>query len=526
MTKNTFLALLVFFLVALPGCEDGKQKSSGNTLPKEAEKSMPASVLAEPDLALEAEIEKNAPELKKHLVLSKELEMKAGALTVHSIRWENDNVILNVEAVGTIWYTTYYRCTEPGFWSCKSGYDVDYRLKLNDKVNDRIHYLNYVDGHPPSYTEKDSNGAVVNRSRDKVITEAGVNYNLVFQSVPERAVRYFDFFESSCSYPEQYTWNLCGVYIKYFNEELKEQKDILDFFSKYKIAALSFEFLDKLYKKYEKYEDVQELIAAAVLEKSKQTNSIVKLDEFNKKFAKHHSLVAQSIEKIFSLTGIKDSVAGYEWFAANYGESKLALKAVERIHEIMYANAEKRDSIAAYNTFIITYPSAKQVKAALEKSIELERAEYTEFGFFSGSKKENNEKSARKLLIKAKQLERYPADNKLNSSEKVGYYIVVNRMYTLLQQEFDDTDATLRYLESQDFKDFTKELRSSLDHINATLLNIENNTSSIASYAKDTLAVARRGFEDASADRALSEYRTEKHRDWEQLMQYQNYGYR
>ena len=250
------------------------------------------------------------------------------------------------------------------------------------------------------------------------------------------------------------------------------------------------------------------------------------MHEFNKKYKSHKDVVNESIDHLYKLIKIKDSVAGYEWFITNYSSSKYSKQALERIHEIMFSKAQKVDTIAAYNSFVFSYPTAKQVKLANELANEKERKMYTNLGFMGFWDTDyKKEKKARELLIKAKQIERFPTDNKLYGKRKSGYLIVANRMYQLLQEEFDDTDATLRHLESQEFKDFVKTFKSIMSDIRSTLNRIEENSRNISRYTEEMVDVSKNGFSDAKADRAMSAYYAQKHRNWEKFMHYRDKGY-
>ncbi|MDB2562918.1 hypothetical protein N9X61_04865 [Sulfurimonas sp.] len=128
----------------------------------------------------------------------------------------------------------------------------------------------------------------------------------------------------------------------------------------------------------------------------------------------------------------------------------------------------------------------------------------------------SDEKKSRALLIKAKQIERQ--GNEYYGVEKSGYIIITNRMYDLLQEEFDDTDATLRHLESQEFKDFVRTFKNVMNRISSKLDNI-------AKYSSEILKVSQKGFSDANADRDMSEYHNEEKRKWDKLMHFRDKGY-
>jgi DNA-binding ferritin-like protein len=91
-------------------------------------------------------------------------------------------------------------------------------------------------------------------------------------------------------------------------------------------------------------------------------------------------------------------------------------------------------------------------------------------------------------------------------------------MYELLQKEFIESEATLRHLESQEFKDFVKDFRYVMKNIQRTL-NQTNN------YIKEVVSISKRGFEDAKADREMAAYYTKQHRDWEKFMHFRDKGY-
>jgi len=68
---------------------------------------------------------------------------------------------------------------------------------------------------------------------------------------------------------------------------------------------------------------------------------------------------------------------------------------------------------------------------------------------------------------------------------RLGYRMVINRMNDLLQDKFPAEDATLRYLESEEFKDFYRDFKSSMEDIRSTLRKIADNTSDLSSILKE-----------------------------------------
>ncbi|CAN2042491.1 hypothetical protein GMMP15_830042 [Candidatus Magnetomoraceae bacterium gMMP-15] len=352
------------------------------------------------------------------------------------------------------------------------------------------------------------------------------NYSLIFKNIPHESLRKFDLYEDYCGKSGDYNFDICNISIKYFEEEINEQKSILDFLSKRKIELISINAIESIYSKYSKYDDIKEFLASKILTRIKQKNSIQDLHEFNTKYKDHKTTIKSSIEKLYELIKIKDSVPGYEWFIKNYSNVKYTKEALERIHGIMFNKAQKVNTVSAYNSFIFSYPTAKQVEQANKIANEKEREIYTNLGLMSfWDTDHKREKKSRQLLIKSKQIERFPRDNNLDSFRRAGYFIVVNRMYELLQEEFNDTDATLRHLESQEFKDFVKSFKNIMENIKYTLEKIQKNISDMNYYTKDMLEVSKKGFADAKADSAMSAYYTQKHRKWEKFMHYKDTGY-
>ncbi|MBL0721129.1 MAG: hypothetical protein JJV88_00955, partial [Sulfurovum sp.] len=226
-------------------------------------------------------------------------------------------------------------------------------------------------------------------------------------------------------------------------------------------------------------------------------------------------------------------------FINKYPKGPQIKDAIKSIHKLAYKKAKQINTISAYNTFIIAYPFASQVKDANDKAYAIESKKYTDIGMLGGffQKEAKMEKKARKLLIKAKQIQRTSKD--YNGNAKSGYILVTNRMYQLLEDKFDDSEATLRYLESQEFLDFTKLFKSTMNNIQNVLNiikentnSIANNTSSIANnsadiskYARETVYISKQGFEDAKADREMTKYKNEEHHKWDKRMHLMEKGY-
>lgn len=539
--KNILVVLLS--IIVLTGCTEPKEKiSNPKILLGAVENKLPASSLADPDMVLQENILSTAPEVKsfKKLTASINKQDPHFGFKATQVTWMKNKTVITTSIVGgEIWYDTFYKCTQRGFWSCQSGYTVDYRMKLKSNINNKEYYIYEISQYPKKYRKEytEKNKAGVDITKRKTLTRGGVdlpqkhnsswlstNYPLVFKNIPYNALRSFNLYEDNCSSKSRY--KICGIKIKYFDQELDDQKDILTFLSERKIASISIKGIDELYNKYLKYDAVTEFLAEKILFRIKQENSIETLHKFNNRYGAQKNIVLKSIDKLYELIKIKDSVAGYEWFISNYSDSKYAKLSLERIHEIMFKKAEKVDTITAYNSFIFSYPTAKQVTEANEIAGEKERVIYTSLGIMSfWDSDHKKEKKARKLLIKAKQIERFPRDNKLYGNRKSGYLIVANRMYKLLQEDFDDTDATLRYLESQEFKDFVIDFKKVMSEIQSTLDSINKNSRNISRYTKEMIQVSKDGFSDAQTDRAMAAYYDQEHRNWEKQMHYKDKGY-
>jgi len=238
-------------------------------------------------------------------------------------------------------------------------------------------------------------------------------------------------------------------------------------------------------------------------------------------FIKNHPSAPQvkiGILKIYNIIKSEDNIAGFEWFITKYHNAAQVKEAIKRIHQLAYNKAHDLDSISAYNTFVITYPTATQVKDAEDLAYKLELKKYTDLGIIDSffGNEDKIEKKARKLLIKAKQIERKGKD--YSGDARLGYILVTNRMYDLLQEKFDDSDATLRHLESQEFKDFIQEFKHAMRRVNKRLKNISG-------YTREIVEVAKKGFADADADRSMAEYKLEQHQSWEKFMHFRDTGY-
>ena len=291
--------------------------------------------------------------------------------------------------------------------------------------------------------------------------------------------------------------------------------------------------------KYNTVEDLNKYITKIKLyTEAKKLNTVKAYVAYLNKFP--NTSEAKEIKKLlfpmqkqeFDKVNQQNNISGYEWFIKTYPKASQVKEAIAKIHQLAFDEAEDIDTISAYNTFIISYPMAQEVKEANALAKELERYKYTDtlpswvrsimpdfladilnkiFGIFS-----SDEKKSRALLIKAKQIERQ--GNEYYGAKKAGYVMITNRMYDLLQEEYDDTDATLRFLESEEFKDFVRTFKSVMSSMNDRLNDISR-------YSSEILEVSKQGFSEANADRDMSEYKNEEQRKWQKFMHFRDKGY-
>jgi len=269
------------------------------------------------------------------------------------------------------------------------------------------------------------------------------------------------------------------------------------------------------YNKYGREDACREAVNAAfnLVVKANDINKYASfLSDFRLKSINNENLIDKSrlvVGRLYSLVEQENNISGYRWFMERYPEVKEARLALNAIHELAFADTESVDTLAAYNDFIIAYPFAPQVQKATDRAYDLEAEKYS--GWF-----ENEEKNARALLVKSKQLEREM--NSPPSSARDGYHLVIDRMNRLLQDKYPAEEATLRYLESEEFKDFYKALRHTLSNINDTLAKIENNTSDVSSILKNQSRMMESHFTKAAQSREMAAKYTAQHRYWERYI--------
>jgi len=281
-------------------------------------------------------------------------------------------------------------------------------------------------------------------------------------------------------------------------------KDYMWFLNKY--SSFYVDLTDHIYKLIEK------------------KNNITEYEYFLDKFPSSYKSI-DALNTIYKLTKTENNISGYEWFISKHPKAPQVVDAIKNIHKLAYNKAKSINTISAYNTFVYAYPFASQVRDANDKAYEIEAKKYTDIGLLGGffQKETKMEKKARKLLIKAKQIERTAQDYSGNA--KAGYIIVANRMYQLLQEKFDDSEATLNYMNSLEFKDFTNSFKKAMKDIKYILNQINSNTFDISRYAQESINISKQGFEDSKADRAMSRYKNEEHTKWEKRMHLREKGY-
>lgn len=255
-----------------------------------------------------------------------------------------------------------------------------------------------------------------------------------------------------------------------------------------------------------------ESLISKIYQKVSKENSIVSLREFISTYPTH-TLAKKAAADVLALITPQQNIAAYQWFIETYPEyNQSAKKALSQLHRFAFEQTQDEGTLAAYNDFIIAYPYAQQVEQAKQISYELEDDHYS--SWFS-----SDEKQSRALLVKSKQLERKMNDQ--SSGMRDGYRLVIDRMNELLQNKFPAEEATLRYLESEEFKDFYRNLKSSLRNIERALVSIKDNTSGLKSLLKSQSSMMNNHFEKAAESKALSDKYTEQHRYWQRYLKTQ-----
>jgi len=177
------------------------------------------------------------------------------------------------------------------------------------------------------------------------------------------------------------------------------------------------------------------------------------------------------MKRIFNIYKKKNTINAYKQYIKKYKNSKYLNDALQTIYKMAFKKAKKKNTIQAYNEFIFDYPKAPQVSQANQAVAKKEIEKYiqTVYGenaktigtrltqwtnktvlfFTESSKVEKILNDANKILQESQ-----------NKKQKLGYYIVANRLYSILHKsEFNDNGTASRFFNSQKYKDFQSELQ-------------------------------------------------------------------
>jgi len=178
----------------------------------------------------------------------------------------------------------------------------------------------------------------------------------------------------------------------------------------------------------------------------------------------------QALGEVFDLVKKENRIDRYVWFITKYSDSPLAGGAYMLMTAEGFRLVKAHNTIETYNEFIRTFPGSKQVKEANQLALNLEKREYG-----TGNRAEDS----RALLIRLKQISLQR--RRANANEQHGYLSIEERMSKLLQDEFPREEATLRYLESEEFKDYStmlaRVMKDGFLEIQAELTNIHQSIS-------------------------------------------------
>lgn len=221
----------------------------------------------------------------------------------------------------------------------------------------------------------------------------------------------------------------------------------------------------------------------------------------------HYSNRDAAINAIYSHVAEQNSIEAYRWYSTKYSKSNQARHAVKNMYSVAFATADKIGTLEAYNDFIIAYPYAPKVKEATAKAYSLEKEKYSEW--FS-----SDEKNSRALLIQSKRLARKMNELE-NTSEGKGYLLVIDRMSELLQDEYPAEEATLRYLESEEFRDFVKEFKTTMQSIKTALADINDNTSDLSEIMREQSRMMDTHFKKNAYSQQMANEYTKQYQDWE-----------
>ena len=277
------------------------------------------------------------------------------------------------------------------------------------------------------------------------------------------------------------------------------------------IDNIKYTDLKNLIDLYSDYPKVKNYFASLILKKfDKVDNAINPLVDFiSHKHTSHHSKNI-AIKLVYSTVDKQNNIAGYNWFLSNFPASKEARIALNKLHKLSFAKAKEIGTLNSINDFIIAFPLSQHIKQANAIASSIEEKQYS--GWFT-----SDEKNSRALLIKSKQMARR-AKNIKNEKDRFGYIIVVNRMNELLQNKFPAEEATLRHLESEEFKDFVKQFNTAIKDIKNSLKRIANNTQDISSIIKTQNRLVDNHFRQAALSQKMANEYTKQHRFWQRYI--------
>lgn len=229
-----------------------------------------------------------------------------------------------------------------------------------------------------------------------------------------------------------------------------------------------------------------------------------------------HSLQAERAkETLYRVVKKRNTLAGYEWFIEQFPDFPNSNKVIQRLHTLAFEQAHTQDTLTAYNDFILQYPYAKEISEALKRSAQLEARFYTQ-------QPTNTAIQARLLAVRIKKLSLRLKQQTSSSSERikatVGYQLIIKRMSDLLTEHYESTDAALRYYESKEFTDFSRQLHDTLADIQQVLANIEQQSLFNSIDLQELLALSKTGFIQADISRNTHERKAKQHRKWNNFM--------
>jgi len=255
--------------------------------------------------------------------------------------------------------------------------------------------------------------------------------------------------------------------------------------------------------------------------KSKEVNKAIS-ELFNKirnegidilaEFIKDYPMAKErdkAISIIFDRVKEKNNIVGFERFAYNYSIAKEAADSLQNIYKLTYEKVKDIDTLSAYYTFIIAYPAAPQIEEIVERVYELEREIYTDYGFcffaylFKDNKKKKN---SNKLLVEIKNYEQ--KFGKIITYDSVGYFFIIKILDTLLKNEFNDTNAAVIRLESEDYKKTSNQYKKFLSLIK------ENTVYSDDELIKEQIITIEKYLKNTTANIELKNYRSKEEDEW------------